>query len=76
LSEGVDGYIVAECPDNPGCISQGSTREEALANVVDAISLCLDIITEDVAAKARVPNGIPPSDYYKFSLSTSELIPA
>lgn len=28
-----DGVHVAECPSLPGCISQGKTREEALANV-------------------------------------------
>jgi len=33
-----DGVFVAECPTLPGCISQGVTREEALANIKDAIS--------------------------------------
>jgi len=28
---------VAECPVLPGCISQGKTREEAIANIRDAI---------------------------------------
>ena len=32
-----DGVFVAECPTLPGCISQGSTRAEALANIQDAI---------------------------------------
>lgn len=32
-----DGYIVAECPSLPGCLSQGRTREEALANIAEAI---------------------------------------
>ncbi|MCH7978743.1 MAG: type II toxin-antitoxin system HicB family antitoxin [Acidobacteria bacterium] len=27
------GYYVAEVPALPGCLSQGKTREEALANV-------------------------------------------
>ena len=30
LTAGEDGYIVAECPALPGCVSQGFTREEAL----------------------------------------------
>lgn len=30
------GYIVS-CPALPGCHSQGETREEALANIRDAI---------------------------------------
>ena len=32
-----DGVYVAECPSLPGCISQGSTRAEAVANIQDAI---------------------------------------
>jgi predicted RNase H-like HicB family nuclease len=32
-----DGVYVAECPSLPGCISQGKTREEALANIQEAI---------------------------------------
>jgi predicted RNase H-like HicB family nuclease len=32
-----DGWIVAECPALPGCVSQGRTREEALVNIQDAI---------------------------------------
>ncbi|HEX4122182.1 MAG TPA: type II toxin-antitoxin system HicB family antitoxin [Verrucomicrobiae bacterium] len=33
-----DGVFVAECPSLPGCISQGSTRTEALENIKDAIA--------------------------------------
>lgn len=32
-----DGVFVAECPALPGCVSQGKTREEAIANIRDAI---------------------------------------
>ncbi len=32
-----DGVFIAECPSLPGCVSQGKNREEALANVKDAI---------------------------------------
>ena len=42
LNAGQDGYIVAECPVIPGCISQGRTRREALRNVREAIELCLE----------------------------------
>lgn len=42
LTPGEDGWIVAECPVIPGCISQGRTREEALANIREAILLCLE----------------------------------
>jgi antitoxin HicB len=32
-----DGVFIAECPALPGCVSQGSTRDEALRNIRDAI---------------------------------------
>jgi len=32
-----DGVFVADCPVLPGCVSQGKTREEAVANIRDAI---------------------------------------
>ena len=33
-----DGVFVAEVPSLPGCISQGATRAEALANIKEAIA--------------------------------------
>ena len=33
-----DGVFVAECPALPGCVSQGKTRAEALANIKDAMT--------------------------------------
>jgi predicted RNase H-like HicB family nuclease len=36
------GVIVAECPAIPGCISQGRTEAEALANIREAIAGCLE----------------------------------
>jgi len=42
LTTGEDGYIVAECPSLPGCVSQGKTREEALVNIKDAIEGILE----------------------------------
>ncbi len=37
LENDEDGFIVAECPSLPGCLSQGKNREEALANITEAI---------------------------------------
>jgi predicted RNase H-like HicB family nuclease len=34
-----DGIYVAEVPALPGCVSQGTTRSEALNNVREAIAL-------------------------------------
>ena len=31
-----DGRFVATCPTLPGCVSEGDTREAALANIRDA----------------------------------------
>ena len=41
-----DGVWVAECPSIPGCVSQGQTRDEALANVKEAIAACLEVRAE------------------------------
>lgn len=45
-----DGGFISECVDIPGCMSQGDTRAEALANLVDAIGACLEVIAEDFRA--------------------------
>lgn len=50
LERGEDGYIVVECPALPGCVSQGKTEEEALANIKDAINGIL---------KGRQKHGLP-----------------
>jgi predicted RNase H-like HicB family nuclease len=42
LTQGEDGWIVAECPALPGCISQGRTRAEAIENIKEAIDLWLE----------------------------------
>ncbi|WP_333875095.1 type II toxin-antitoxin system HicB family antitoxin [Methylobacter sp.] len=36
-----DGWIVAECPALPGCVSQGKDQEEALDNIKEAITAWL-----------------------------------
>lgn len=33
-----DGVFVAQCPALTGCISQGETREQAVANIRDAMA--------------------------------------
>ncbi|MBA3549318.1 MAG: type II toxin-antitoxin system HicB family antitoxin [Nannocystis sp.] len=49
LRPGEDGWIVAECPVIPGCISQGQTRQEALDNIREAIELCLETREEEAS---------------------------
>jgi len=38
---GEDGWILASIPEVPGVLTQGRTREEARANVIDALRLML-----------------------------------
>ena len=42
-----DGYWVVECPSLKGCISQGKTKEEAIANIKEAISGYIAALEED-----------------------------
>jgi predicted RNase H-like HicB family nuclease len=42
VQQGEDGYFVANCPSLKSCWSQGKTREEALANIREAIALFLE----------------------------------
>jgi predicted RNase H-like HicB family nuclease len=44
---GEDGYWVAECPSLPGCISQGSSREEAITHIREAIQGYILALEED-----------------------------
>ena len=37
-----DGAFVAEVPSLPGCVTQGSTRAEALDNIREAITVYLE----------------------------------
>ncbi len=41
-----DGVWIAECPSIPGCVSQGQTNGSALDNIREAISLCLEVRSE------------------------------
>ena len=41
-----DGAWVTECPSIPGCVSQGQTKDEAIANIREAIQLCLEVRAE------------------------------
>jgi predicted RNase H-like HicB family nuclease len=54
LTKDEDGWIVAECPALPGCVSQGNTEQEALANIKEAITAWL--WAEDQKAAEALPN--------------------
>lgn len=46
LSPEADGGYSVVCPAVPGCVSQGDTPEDTLANVREAILLCLEVRNE------------------------------
>ena len=50
LERDESGAIVAQCPAIPGCVSQGTTEAEAIANIREAIAACLE---------ARADAGMP-----------------
>ena len=53
-----DGAWVVECPSIPGCLSQGATEAEAMANIEGAIAACLVVRAEKGMPPAPVwPNG-------------------
>ncbi|MDR7534171.1 MAG: type II toxin-antitoxin system HicB family antitoxin [Armatimonadota bacterium] len=56
LYPGENGYWVAECPSLPGCVSQGRTKEEAIANIREAIQAYVEALEED-----RLP--VPPERF-------------
>jgi predicted RNase H-like HicB family nuclease len=46
LEQDEDGIYVAEVPALPGCISQGATRAEALANIKEAMEGYIESLEE------------------------------
>ncbi len=52
-----DGGYVVHCPALPGCYSQGETREEAIANIREAIEAYIASLKKD---HLPVPSGVEP----------------
>ena len=46
IEQDEDGVYVAEVPSLPGCVTQGTSRSEALANIKDAITGYLSSLRE------------------------------
>lgn len=53
VERGEDGYYVAHCPSLKSCWSQGKTREEAIANVREAIALYLEPSPKELVGNKR-----------------------
>ena len=58
LEHAEDGWIVAECPALPGCVSQGKTEEEAIQNIREAITAWM--WAEDQKAMKALPDNQTP----------------
>jgi predicted RNase H-like HicB family nuclease len=50
LEPSEDGGYTAVVPSLPGCISEGETRDEALANIKEAIELYLEPVEDDLSS--------------------------
>lgn len=46
IQQDEDGVFVAEVPSLPGCVSQGRTRDEAVANVREAMAAYVESLEE------------------------------
>ena len=46
------GYTV-RCLELPGAISQGETKEEALANIKEAIGLVIEVLSQDMMVRSN-----------------------
>ena len=47
LERGRESGFVAACPALPGCVSQGSTRNQALENIREAAEVYIEALMED-----------------------------
>ena len=61
LEKDEDGFIVATVPSLPGCISQGKTEAEALANVREAIDLHVSSLAQE-GLPLKLPKNAKTSD--------------
>jgi predicted RNase H-like HicB family nuclease len=48
-----EGGFTAFVPSLPGCISEGDSQEEAMANIQEAVSLYLEPVDDDLVLDDR-----------------------
>ena len=51
LEPSEDGGYTAYVPSLPGCISEGDSADEAMANIREAVELYLEPVDDDLAGK-------------------------
>ena len=49
-----EGGFTAYVPSLPGCISEGETAEEAMANLREAVELYLEPVEDDLAGSSGI----------------------
>ncbi|MEM2875954.1 MAG: type II toxin-antitoxin system HicB family antitoxin [Candidatus Bathyarchaeia archaeon] len=55
LKRGLNGWIVAKCPDVKGAVTQGKDVNEALRNIIEAVSAILEDIHGEVVEFSILP---------------------
>ena len=53
LEQDEEGWFVAKCPGLPGYVSHGKTREEAIANIREAIEGSLENAANSIPSNTR-----------------------
>ncbi|HEV2166148.1 MAG TPA: type II toxin-antitoxin system HicB family antitoxin [Thermoplasmata archaeon] len=65
--KGEDGYLVAQCEELPGCITQGKTMDEVKRNFGEALELYLEDALQKVASPKVEPD--TPVERIRFELA-------
>ena len=53
VHEAEEGGYWAEVPSIPGCVTQGETFEELLANIYEAVEGCLAVDIQDISVSEK-----------------------
>ncbi|MFH1076693.1 MAG: type II toxin-antitoxin system HicB family antitoxin [Pseudomonadota bacterium] len=63
--EKADGNYSAYCPDLPGCVATGKTREETERNMHEAVQMHIQGLIED---KMQIPENIAFAEYVAVAM--------